>query len=129
MHNKDLLAATNLSEDEIKALYALPPNFTGVLITLFIQLVMMNTLSIIETLATPLVTDSSMMFTDNLNFTTNFAVSLFVTMGLCGLFGFMMFKRIYEQQRINKFSDRAFVFTTLVFGLVGSLVLIDYKQL
>jgi len=29
---------------------------------------------------------------------------------------------------LNKLSDRSFVFTTLVIGLLGSLALIDYKR-
>lgn len=76
----------------------------------------------------PIVTDRQAIITDSLNLSVNYASSFFILMGLFGLFGFYTFKKFYEQQRINKLSDRSFVFTTLVLGLIGSLTLIDYRR-
>eukprot|EP00347_Sterkiella_histriomuscorum_P008445 403345068 len=126
--NKDLIEATNMTEEEIRALYGLPPNMSGVMIAFLIQASIMNTFSIFETLLTPIVTDTDGLITDSMKLSKNYASSFFIIMSMFGLLGFFVFKKFYEQQRLNKLSDRAFVFVTLVFGLIGSLVLIDYQR-
>ncbi|CDW85558.1 UNKNOWN [Stylonychia lemnae] len=126
--NKDLIAATNISEDEIRALYSQPPNSAGVFITMIIQVSIVNILSIIETMVAPIIMDKNAVITDNLNLGGNYTAGFFIIMGFCGLVSFYLFKKFYEEQKINKLSDRSFVFTTLIFGLLGSLALIDYER-
>lgn len=134
--NKDLIQISNLSEEEskynyhliniVRALYAYPPHLGGVLITTLIFLVHHNTFALFETLATPLVTDIEFLHTTSLNFSNDFSNALFICMGLISLFTFYLFQKLYTSQKIDKLSDRAYVFATLVFGLIGSLLLIDY---
>ena len=69
-----------------------------------------------------------MLYSDRLTFDSEFAVGLFVMMGVSSFLGFLAFKSLYEQQRINKLSDRAFVFAVLTLGMIGSMTLIDYKK-
>jgi hypothetical protein len=75
-----------------------------------------NQLSIIETVLTPIVTDRETLFSYTLEYEVEFAVALFVMMGSSGIIGFFIFKKLYEDQKINKLSDRAFIFSALVLG-------------
>lgn len=80
-----------MSEDEIKALYSLPPNFAGVLITYIVHISFVSILTMIETILTPLVTDVSMTYSSQLTFDQDYAVFLFIIMGISGFLAFMAF--------------------------------------
>lgn len=123
-----MIQEAQLSPEEIKALYALPPSLKGIIVTLIIQASFANTFSIFETLLTPILTDQNHLFTENLTLSRNYAASVFITMCIFALLGFFSFRKFYERQRLNKLSDRAFVFSSLVIGFVGSMILIDYKK-
>ena len=126
--NKNLIQISNLSEDEIRALYKLPPNIVGVVITFFIYVVQYNSFAVIETLVTPILLDKEDKYTDTLYLRTDFVALSFITMGCASFFSLYIFKRLFHQLQIKKMSDRTYVYVTLVLGFFGSLMLIDFRQ-
>lgn len=111
----------------VQQLHEQPPQLIGVVLSLMVLFVHHNTFSIFETIATPIVTDENAVFTDTLNYYSFFSNSLFLVMGLASFFAFLIFSRFHNIDGINIVSDRAFVLANLMLGILGSLMLIDYK--
>lgn len=75
--------------DEKKArLKKQEPNFTGVVVSLFIFMIHFNGFAVQETITTPLVTDVDHKYTETLDHSEDFAYILFSFSGILSMIGF-----------------------------------------
>ena len=127
--NRNVLDAATLTVGEMRVLCTLPPNQIGVIVSLFIAYAFCNTLSIFETVMMPLlVNDDSIDFTLHSHFGYPFLACVSITSAL----SFFVYRRFLGPSallHINDVSDRSFVFVSLLFGIIGCLLLFRFHDL
>jgi len=100
-----------------------------VLVTFLIYISLFNTFSIFESVVTPIVTDQEQIYTDTLSQDLDFAWVVFGIIGIVALMAFLFFNFVVSfRQGLSKWGDRTYLFFGLIFGLLGSLFLIDYTN-
>lgn len=123
-----MINVTNLSEEEIKALCSLDPDLGGIFLSFIVYTTHYNAFSIIETVVTPLVTDTKALYTTSLTYDQSFAFTVFAFVGCFTFIVFFAFSWFFGLYRFRKFSDTTIVLFSLVMGAMGSLMLIDFQS-
>jgi len=84
--------------------------------------------STVETLLTPLVTDRALRHTTTLVNEPPYAYTVIGVIGLFALVVFLFFRFIVASRpEFSKWGDRTYVFFSLMMGVIGSFLLIDYQ--
>jgi len=129
LENRNLQQVAILTENEMRVLCTLPPNQSGILISILIAFCLCSTLAVFETALIPLVAQADLV--DN-QIDTHFAYPLLACISVTTCVSYFVFRRfITESQRTSlpQLSDRSFTFVALLLGIIGSAFLINFQTM
>lgn len=131
IENRNLQQVAILTENEMRVLCTLPPNQSGILISILIAFTYCSTLSMFEIALMPLIVQA-----DKEEVTTmgeHHGYPLLACISVTACVSYFVFRRfITENQRgglTSQLSDRSFIFMSLVLGIVGSALLINFQTM
>ena len=109
----------------MRALCVLRPNQIGVIVSLFIAYAYCSTLSILETVMMPmLVRNQDIDYTIH----SHYGYPLLTCVASTSALSFFVYQRFLDQSALPPISDRSFIFISLIFGLIGCLLLLRFNE-
>jgi len=119
LENRNLQQVVTLTENEMRVLCQLPPNQTGVLVTLLLAYALTCTVAMFETALMPLLAEADLL--DN-KIDTHFGYPLLSCISVTATVSYFVFRRFTMQnsRQLPQLSDRSFVFVSLLLAIAGS---------
>ena len=124
--NRNVLDLTTLTVGEMVVLCVQPPNQIGVIVAIFIAYAFTNTLSIFETVMMPILVKNE---TIDVTIHSHFGYPLLMCVSVTSALSFYAYRRFLGQSALPSISDRSFIFVSLIFGILGCLLLFRFNGL
>ena len=119
-----------MTENEMRVLCTLPPNQTGILVSLLVAFSMCSTLGVFEIALMPLIVQADKEEVTTIESHNGYPLLACISVTAC--VSYFVFRRfLNESQRYGsaQISDRSFIFLALLFGIIGSSLLINFQTM
>ena len=135
LENRNLQQVAVLTDNEMRVLCQLPPNQSGVLISLLMAFNLCTSLAFFEISFMPLIIQADV--TDGYQVDNHFGFPLLTCVSLTSAVSYFVFRRFINENSgsaairndMPSFSDRSFLFISLLLAIIGSVMLINYSSM
>ena len=127
LENRNLQQVAVLTENEMRVLCQLSPNQSGVIISIIIAYALSSTLAMFETALMPIITQADLV---DSQIDSHYGYPLLTCISVTTAVSYYVFRRfiVQNQASMPQLSDRSFIFISLLLAIVGSSLLINYKD-